>query len=282
MAVVIEAAEVGEAGVERVLAGVAERRMAEVVAERNRLGQILVERESAAERAGELRNLDGVRQPRAEMVALVVHEHLRLVRKAAEGGRMDDAVAVALERSAGRRIRLRTAAARARREGRRRAASGAHKWGPTCEFAVAVPAARAYVLSGNLVHRDCDMSESPALTISATAARQLNHVLAGDPGAALRISVKGGGCSGFQYEFDVDKAPRRRRFRRHARRRDGHRRSRLARDDEGSGTRFRRRPDGARVQGQEPERGRLVRLRRQFFAVIRRRLAPNTLTSMRC
>jgi iron-sulfur cluster assembly accessory protein len=49
------------------------------------------------------------------------------------------------------------------------------------------------------------MSESPALTISASAARQLNQVLASEPGAALRISVKGGGCSGFQYEFGVDK-----------------------------------------------------------------------------
>jgi iron-sulfur cluster assembly accessory protein len=48
------------------------------------------------------------------------------------------------------------------------------------------------------------MSESPAFTISANAARRLQTVLAGDPGAALRISVKGGGCSGFQYEFDVD------------------------------------------------------------------------------
>ena len=50
------------------------------------------------------------------------------------------------------------------------------------------------------------MSESPALTISANAARRLNHVLGSEPGAALRISVKGGGCSGFQYGFDVDKA----------------------------------------------------------------------------
>ncbi len=50
------------------------------------------------------------------------------------------------------------------------------------------------------------MSESPALTISAKAARQLSQVLGDDPGAALRISVKGGGCSGFQYEFGLDKA----------------------------------------------------------------------------
>jgi iron-sulfur cluster insertion protein len=50
------------------------------------------------------------------------------------------------------------------------------------------------------------MSESPALTISASAARRLNTVLAEGPGAALRISVKGGGCSGFQYEFGVDES----------------------------------------------------------------------------
>lgn len=50
------------------------------------------------------------------------------------------------------------------------------------------------------------MRESPALTISANAARQLNAVLNGEAGAALRISVKGGGCSGFQYAFDVDRA----------------------------------------------------------------------------
>jgi iron-sulfur cluster insertion protein len=49
---------------------------------------------------------------------------------------------------------------------------------------------------------------SPALagvSISASAARRLNAILKGEEGAALRISVKGGGCSGFQYAFDVDK-----------------------------------------------------------------------------
>ena len=44
------------------------------------------------------------------------------------------------------------------------------------------------------------------LSISAAAARRLHKVLAGEPGAALRVSVKGGGCSGFQYAFDVDAA----------------------------------------------------------------------------
>jgi iron-sulfur cluster assembly accessory protein len=49
---------------------------------------------------------------------------------------------------------------------------------------------------------------SPApegVSISASAARRLNAILKGEEGAALRISVKGGGCSGFQYAFDVEK-----------------------------------------------------------------------------
>ena len=44
------------------------------------------------------------------------------------------------------------------------------------------------------------------VTISASAARRLNVILKGDQSAALRISVKGGGCSGFQYSFDVDRS----------------------------------------------------------------------------
>ncbi len=43
------------------------------------------------------------------------------------------------------------------------------------------------------------------LSISASAARRLAQLLASEAGAALRISVKGGGCSGFQYAFDIEK-----------------------------------------------------------------------------
>ena len=48
------------------------------------------------------------------------------------------------------------------------------------------------------------VESAPTFSISESAARRLLKVL--DPGAALRISVKGGGCSGFQYSFDVDRS----------------------------------------------------------------------------
>ncbi len=40
--------------------------------------------------------------------------------------------------------------------------------------------------------------------LTERAAKRILKVLAGEPeGAALRISVQGGGCSGFQYAFDI-------------------------------------------------------------------------------
>ena len=50
-----------------------------------------------------------------------------------------------------------------------------------------------------------DAPTADAVSISASAARRLNAILKGEEGAALRISVRGGGCSGFSYAFDVEK-----------------------------------------------------------------------------
>src|SRR3954451_4899005 len=45
------------------------------------------------------------------------------------------------------------------------------------------------------------------VTISERAARRISQILKGEgDGAMLRISVEGGGCSGFQYKFDIDHA----------------------------------------------------------------------------
>ena len=44
------------------------------------------------------------------------------------------------------------------------------------------------------------------VTLSASAASRILKILAGEPnGTALRVSVSGGGCSGFQYGFDLDR-----------------------------------------------------------------------------
>jgi iron-sulfur cluster assembly accessory protein len=45
------------------------------------------------------------------------------------------------------------------------------------------------------------------VTISDKAARRIGEILKGEgSGAMLRISVEGGGCSGFQYKFDIEHA----------------------------------------------------------------------------
>jgi iron-sulfur cluster insertion protein len=46
-------------------------------------------------------------------------------------------------------------------------------------------------------------------SLTDSAAARINQLRAGEakPGLQFRVSVKGGGCSGFQYEFLLDDAP---------------------------------------------------------------------------
>jgi iron-sulfur cluster assembly accessory protein len=45
------------------------------------------------------------------------------------------------------------------------------------------------------------------ITVSERAARRIGEILKGEPpGTMLRVSVEGGGCSGFQYKFDMERS----------------------------------------------------------------------------
>jgi iron-sulfur cluster assembly accessory protein len=45
-----------------------------------------------------------------------------------------------------------------------------------------------------------------SVTLTERAARRIGEILKAEPtGAMLRVSVEGGGCSGFQYKFDFDR-----------------------------------------------------------------------------
>jgi hypothetical protein len=86
--------------VKRLLADVAEGRVAEVVAEPDRLGQILVQAKRPGHGAGDEAGLERVREPRAVVVALGRDEDLGLVLEPAKRLGVCDPVAVALKRGA--------------------------------------------------------------------------------------------------------------------------------------------------------------------------------------
>jgi iron-sulfur cluster insertion protein len=67
------------------------------------------------------------------------------------------------------------------------------------------PASRRKLLKKAMLMNEAVSPALEGVMISASAARRLNAILKGEEGAALRISVKGGGCSGFQYAFDIEK-----------------------------------------------------------------------------
>ncbi len=49
-----------------------------------------------------------------------------------------------------------------------------------------------------------DTLEAAPVALTAKAAKQVRRVLSREPeGSVLRVAVNGGGCSGFQYAFDI-------------------------------------------------------------------------------
>ena len=99
---------------QNVLAEVTERRVPEIVGERQRFDEVLVQAERARDGPPDLAHLDRVRQPRAVVIALVIDEHLRLVFEAAKRARVDDPVAIPLIAASGSRDGLPGGGGRAR------------------------------------------------------------------------------------------------------------------------------------------------------------------------
>ena len=111
LGIVIEAAIGNQRRFKCILTRMAEWWVAEIMRQRQRLGQVLIEPQCPRQRAGDLGDFEAVGQPDPEMVAIRSHEHLGLVAQAAKGARMDDAVAITLEGRAGGGRRLGVAAA---------------------------------------------------------------------------------------------------------------------------------------------------------------------------
>ena len=53
-----------------------------------------------------------------------------------------------------------------------------------------------------------DTAQTGEISISGAAAKRVAEIVAGEPDKnALRVSVEGGGCSGFSYKFDLAAEP---------------------------------------------------------------------------
>ena len=86
LGVMVEALIVFHALVELVFPGMAEGRMAEIVGEREGLGEVFVQAERASDATRDLGDFEGMCQASSVMIALMGHKNLRFLLQAAESG----------------------------------------------------------------------------------------------------------------------------------------------------------------------------------------------------
>src|SRR6266700_5299175 len=122
LAVVIEPTVSAHTFGEHLFSGVAKRRMAQIVGERNCFRQVLVQSQCTRDCAADGGHLDGMSQAGPQMVTGSIQKDLRFVLEPAKGPRMNDACAIALKFHAVRMAGLRifSAARIARSLGKRR------------------------------------------------------------------------------------------------------------------------------------------------------------------
>ena len=87
---------------QRILAGMSEWRVAQIMRQCDGICQVGIQPELGGQRPGDPRNLDGMGEASPEVIAIRRDKHLGLVHQPAECGRVNDPVAIALEwRAAG-------------------------------------------------------------------------------------------------------------------------------------------------------------------------------------
>jgi len=159
---------------------VTEGRMAEIVRQRQGFGEVLIEAECARDRPGDLGDFQRVCKPGAVMIPLMGDENLGFLLQAAKRRSVNDPVTVTLKRRAGGRGRLFMVPALGSFPVRREFCSLFH-----C-------GKHPYLYPMNQV----TLTQNAADRIKAILAKQAEATM-------LRVSVDGGGCSGFQYKLEL-------------------------------------------------------------------------------
>ena len=85
------------AGVQRTFSRMPERRMSEIVAERDRFNEVFVETQRFSDRTGDLRDFKRMDEARAVMIPLRRQEDLCFILQSPEGFAVDDPVTVSLK-----------------------------------------------------------------------------------------------------------------------------------------------------------------------------------------